>query len=99
MLNKNITLLLLYSLLSSHNIYATDVCKTYPSFPVKTYPSCVFLPVKQDDSTEYKKQWQENSLPINIPPSDNDVSLEVGWKLKDKIENSNEWRIAVNVKY
>lgn len=91
MLYKNIPLLLLYSLLSSQNIYATDVCKTYPS--------CVFLPVKLDDKTEYKKQWQENSMPVNTPPSPNDVSVELGWKLKDKIENSNEWRLAVNVKY
>lgn len=99
MLNKNISLLLLYSLLSSHNIYAINNCKTYPSCPVKTYPSCLFLPVKLDDKTECKKQWQENALPIYIPPSPNDVSVVLGWNLKDKIENSNEWRIAVNVKY
>ena len=85
---KNSPLIMAIYLLSNPLTYGADICNRYPS--------CVFLP-KQEESTEQIKLWQNNSLPLNKYP--NDVSVELGWKLKQKIEESNEWRLEVDVKF
>jgi hypothetical protein len=92
---KNIPLIMAMYLLSNPLTYGADVCNRYPS--------CVFLP-KQEESTEQIKLWQNNSLPLPLPlpfnkSPDSDVSVQIGWKLKQKLEQSNEWRTEVDVKF
>lgn len=58
----------------------------------------VFLPARDYDVYPPDKQ-QNNSLVLDSSKGENRFSVNVGWKLKDKIENSNEWRIELNAKF
>lgn len=92
--NKNVPFILLSIFLANPIHYANASCNQYPS--------CVFL-VKEEENTEQKQKWQENSLPLNIPPDNplevNNFSVVFGWKLNKKFIKSNEWRLEVNAKY
>lgn len=92
MINKSVPYVLILSLLSYQNIYATN--------PHRKYPRMVFLP-KQNENWEKRSQWQNNTLPQSNPPTgkDSNFNVELGWKLNKTLRQSNEWRIAVNVKY